>query len=91
MPWAVIEEFDEDEGEETMHIVPFVRVSNTFKTREECEAFVAEIHALGDPTVTDDEDNIIGLHIGHTLSPKCVCNPKQRESDPYFYTHNAAN
>lgn len=91
MPWAVIEHFDEDDGELTTHVVPFVPVKNTFKTRDECEAFLANIEAIGSPTVSDEDDNIIGLHIGHVLSPKCPCQPKPWESDDSWFNHNAAS
>lgn len=91
MPWAVIEHVDEETAEETCHIVPYVPVNNVFPTLKECEDFVAEIAAMGNPTVSDGEDNIIGLHKGHTLSATCACNPKVSESDPALWIHNAAN
>lgn len=90
MPWAAIEHIDDEMGEETVHIVPYLEVPNAFETREEAEAFGAIREAAQD-SVTDDDDFIIGIHKGHTLTPDCACDPKPMESDPYFYVHNAAN
>lgn len=90
MPWGVMEHIDEDTGEETVHIVPFVRLDNSFDTREECEVFAKE-REIADDSVTDEDGTIIGAHKGHTLSPECACKPKASESDPGMWIHNAAN
>lgn len=88
MPWVIIEVIDEETAEETTHILPFVEVENSFATEEEALAFAEEVqhHA-----VTDENDTVIGIHKGHTLSANCVCGPKVSERDEYLYIHNAAN
>jgi hypothetical protein len=91
MPWTIIEVTSDETGDVTTHIVPFTPFKAEFDTQEKAWAFLDEMEAIGNPVVNDENNEIIGLHIGHTLSPKCVCSPKPMESDPYCYIHKAAN
>lgn len=90
MPWAVIESTDDD-GDVTTHIVPFVHFKAEFETRQEAEAFLEEMEAIGNPVINDENDEVCGLYKGHTLTTDCVCQPKPMDSDPGCYIHNAAN
>lgn len=80
--WSLIE----DENRLT-HIVPTVEVQ-PFDTETQAWDFLNKMEALGNPVVTDEEDNVIATYIGHTLSPACPCGPTQKESDPALYTHH---
>lgn len=89
MPWGVVEAPDTD-GDVLVHILPVVEVDG-FETKQEAEEFLERVIAAGSPCLTDEEDNITATYFGHTLSKKCVCSPKPKESDPGCYIHKAAN
>ena len=92
MKWALIESPDElaGTGEVLTHILPMVEVSG-FKTEREAWDFLDRMEQLGNPVITDDEDNVIGTYVGHRLSRRCPCSPTPKESDPGLLVHHQAN
>lgn len=90
--WAVIEELDEFEVVVAMHIMPVKEVLNTFPTKTECEAFVAELDRQGNPCIMDGEgaNERMLVYYGHTLSKHCHCRPELRGglNPSYVHKHN---
>lgn len=90
MPWCIVEMTNLDTGEVDTHILPCAKVE-PFATEEEALAFLVKCDDAGDPVLTDEDDNITETYFGHTLSAKCVCDPKQAPAPSTLYIHRAAN
>ena len=80
--WALIESEDR-----IVHIVPITLVQG-FGTERQAWDFLVRMDALGNPVLTDDEDNVTATYIGHTLTSDCSCCPTPGESDPGVLTHH---
>lgn len=88
----MIEELDEFEVVTAMHIMPVKEVQNTFNSKAECEAFVAELERQGNPCIMDgegDHERML-VYYGHTLGKGCHCRPEfQNGLNPvYVHKHN---
>jgi hypothetical protein len=90
MPWCIVEMTSVETGDLHTHILPCAKVE-PFATEEEALAFLVKCENAGDPVLTDANDNVTETYFGHTLSPKCVCDPKQSAIDSRLYIHRAAN
>ena len=87
--WGLVEAPDENHDVLT-HILPIIPTL-PFKTRRAAQAFLDRMEALGDPVITDEDDNVVGTYTGHILSRTCPCSPTPKESDPGMLSHHHAN
>ena len=85
--WALVAAEDEDTGLWWTHIVPVVKVHG-FATEQEAWDFLGRMEAIGNPVLTDDDDNVTETYIGHTLKESCSCSPRKGGHDGCLLTHN---
>jgi hypothetical protein len=85
--WGLVEAPDENH-DVLSHILPITPIL-PFKTHRAAQAFLDRMESLGDPVITDEDNNVVATFTGHTLSPSCLCGPTPRDSG--LLVHNQPN